>query len=216
MPYYPISIDLADKQCLVVGGGNIAFRKTLGLLRAGAQVSVVAERFSRGFSRLGRRVRRIRRPFRPQDITAALALVIGATDSLEVNKAVAIRCAQMRILCNIVDNPVLCSFIVPAVLRRGPLTISVSTGGASPFLSREVRKRIAAGIGPEYTALAVILAGVRKKLRDIVPDPALRNRFWHSFFGVDPAALVRRHGAAYVKAKAFKLLDVTTQDKAAR
>jgi siroheme synthase-like protein len=215
MTYYPISIDLADKPCLVVGGGKIAFRKTLGLLRAGAQVSVVADRFSRDFSRLGRRVRRIRRPFRPQDVTASLALVIGATDSLKVNKTVARRCAQVRILCNIVDNPSLCSFIVPAVLRRGLVTISVSTGGASPFLSREVRKRIAAGIGPEYAALGRILAGVRKKLRDVVPDPALRNRFWHSFFGVGPAALVRRHGAAYVKAKALKLLDAIAEDKVA-
>lgn len=215
MAYYPIAIDLTDKACLVVGGGRVAFRKVLGLLRSGADVTVVADRFSRGFSRLGRRVHRIGRPFRPQDVTASLALVIGATDSLEVNKTIARRCAQARVLCNIVDNPGLCSFIVPAVLRRGPVTISVSTGGASPFLSREVRKRIAADIGPEYAALGIILSSVRKKLRDATPDPALRNRFWHSFFGVDPAALVRRHGAAYVKDKALKLLDAIAEGNAA-
>jgi siroheme synthase-like protein len=207
MAYYSISIDLAGKPCLVVGGGRVAFRKVVGLVRSGATVTVIAKQFIPRFTVLGERVRRVERGFAQGDIVPEYTLVIGATDSLEVNKAVAAACAGARVLCNIVDNPELCGFIVPAVLRRGPVTIAVSTGGASPFLARAIRKRIAENIGPEYGVLGAVLSRLRIVLRRQIKDPGVRARFWESFFALDPVALVRDRGAAHVEARGLDLIE---------
>lgn len=207
MAYYPISIDLAGKPCLVVGGGRVAFRKVVGLVRAGATVTVIAKQFIHKFTVLGERVRYVERGFAEGDVIQEYALVIGATDSLEVNKAVAAACTEARVLCNIVDNPELCGFIVPSVLRRGPVTIAVSTGGASPLLARAIRKRIAENIGPEYGALGAVLSRLRVALRRQIKEPGVRARFWESFFALDPVALVRNRGAARVEAMGLDLIE---------
>jgi siroheme synthase-like protein len=176
-------------------------------LRAGARVTVIAKRFIPRFTMLGERVCRLERCFAEGDVVREFALVIGATDSLDVNMAIAAACAEARVLCNIVDNPELCGFIVPSVLRRGPVTIAVSTGGASPFLARAIRKRIAENIGAEYGALGAVLSRLRVALRQRIKEPGVRARFWESFFAFDPVALVGDRGAAHVEAMGLDLME---------
>jgi siroheme synthase-like protein len=194
MAFYPLFIDLAGKKCLVVGGGEIAFRKVTALVAAGADVTVVADRFTPRLKPLPGKIRLVKRRFRNSDISPSLTLVIGATDSIEVNTAAAYRAKKLRVLCNIVDNPALCSFIVPSVVKRGNVVIAVSTGGGSPYLAKYLKTRISCLVGPEYKTLGTFLAKVRSKLAVTVSDPTLRQKFWQLLFDYDPAKVVRMSG----------------------
>jgi len=154
--YYPLMLKVKGEACLVVGGGAIALQKARALRRAGADVTVVSPRFTPAWARL--RVRRLRRRFRAGDV-AGCVLVIAATDDPGVNRAVAAACRKRSIPVNVVDVPELCSFIVPSILRRGPVVIAVSTGGQSPSLAKALRSlapsRLLA-LGQDYAALSVL------------------------------------------------------------
>src|SRR6188508_23706 len=130
--YYPLMLKVKDEPCLVVGGGAVALQKARALRRAGAAVVAVSPSFSPPFRRLA--VRRLRRRFRAGDV-AGHVLVIAATDSPDVNRAVFAAASARGIPVNVVDVPELCSFIVPAIVRRGPVVVAVSTGGQSPSLA---------------------------------------------------------------------------------
>src|SRR5215831_8641737 len=121
--YYPLMLKVKDEACLVVGGGPVALQKARALRRAGAKVTVVSPDFTPAFRRL--RVRRLPRKFRTGDVPGHI-LVIAATDDPKVNRAVSAACRQRAIPVNVVDVPELCSFIVPSILRRGPVVVAVS------------------------------------------------------------------------------------------
>jgi siroheme synthase-like protein len=191
---YPVMFDVSGRACLVVGGGRVALRKTIALLRAGASVTVVAPDFNPHFSRLENRVTLVRRPFEAGDLTPAYTLVIGATNATDVNKAIYERASALRVPCNIVDCPELCSFIVPAVVRRGDVTIAISTGGRCPRLSRYVKSRVSTAVGPEFAGLASYLAGVRNRIKAAISAPADRAAFWEALFETDPIAFSHEHG----------------------
>jgi precorrin-2 dehydrogenase/sirohydrochlorin ferrochelatase len=139
--YYPIFLDLRGKPVLVVGAGKVALRKTRGLVEAGAQVTVVAPRWESAFESMPVRLRR--RRFRATDVAGA-ALVFTATDSRDVNRAVARAARRRGIPVNVADACEECDFILPARVRRGNLQIAVSTGGESPRLAAEIRRRLEA------------------------------------------------------------------------
>ena len=165
MPFYPAFFDLKNKDCLVVGGGTLAFHKAQALLRCGARVTVTAPRLAPGFKRRQGMILR-RRPFRASDLAGARRpwLVVAATDNAETNRRVSALCARRRVWVNVVDRPALCSFILPAVARRGRLTLAVSTGGASPALAKYVGARLKRWVGPEYGLMADVLARWRAAL----------------------------------------------------
>jgi siroheme synthase-like protein len=192
--FYPVMFDVSARACLIVGGGRVALRKTIALLRAGASVTVVSPDFNPHFSRLNGRITLVMRPFEADDLTPAYALVIGATDASTVNRAIYERASALRVPCNIVDCPALCSFIVPAVVRRGDVTIAISTGGRCPRLSRYVKSRVAAAVGPEFAGLASHLAGVRNRIMSAMSAPADRAAFWEALFETDPLAYSQHHG----------------------
>jgi len=205
--FYPIMLDISARECLVVGGGRVALRKVIALLRAGASVTAVAPEFNPHFSHLGGRITLVRRSFNADDCTPSHALVIGATDSPEVNKAVYERALALRIPCNIVDCPELCSFIVPAIVRRGDVTIAVSTGGRCPRLSRYVKSRVAAAVGPEFAGLSSYLADVRVRVRSAISDLRGRAAFWEAVFATDPCEDLRRHGWPALRERIEQLID---------
>lgn len=163
MGFYPAFLNLSGKHCLVVGGGRLALHKTEDLRTAGARVTVVSPRLDPGFGRLND-VRLIRRAFRPSDLILGPWLVVAATDDEKLHARIARLCRARRIWANVVDRPALCDFIVPSVVRRGPVTFAVSTGGLSPavakFLGADLRRRY----GPEVGRLAAVLKGVRAEL----------------------------------------------------
>lgn len=194
MSFYPVMLDLCGKDCLVVGGGKVALRKVTGLLRADALVTVVASHFNPHFSLLAKRITMVTRSFSENDIQKKYTLIIGATDTPAINTAISRKAAELGIPCNIVDQPELCSFIVPAIVNRGNITIAVSTNATSPRLSRYIKKKIADIIGTEYTQLASYMAEIRILVRSLLPDPQYRYLFWKELFEVDPMEFIQQYG----------------------
>ncbi len=157
--WYVACLDLEGADVLVVGGGLVGLEKTRGLLEAGARVTVVSPSVVPELECLP--VELVRRPFEPGDV-AGRRLVLATTSVPEVNRAIFAAADEHGIFCNVADVPELCSFILPAIHREGPITVAVSTGGASPALAQWLRARIAEVIGPEH-------AQVARQLRELRP-----------------------------------------------
>jgi len=156
--YYVACLDLEGRGCLVVGGGPVALEKASGLLECGARVTVVAPVISPGLRELPVELRE--REYEPGDLEGRF-LVVAATADTELNRRVHAGAEARSLLVNVVDVPELCSFILPAVHREGPLAIAVSTGGASPALAQRIRRELATRYGAEYAELARTLRALR-------------------------------------------------------
>jgi precorrin-2 dehydrogenase / sirohydrochlorin ferrochelatase len=169
--YYMACLDLRGRDCLVVGGGRVATEKIHGLLDCEARVTVVAPQVDDALRKLP--VRIVGRAFRPDD-AAGRFLVIAATSERAVNAEV----AGSAGLCNVADDPELCSFILPAIVRRDPIVVGVSTGGASPALAQRIRRDVADLIGPEHVELARRLAVLRPWAKRELPTYAARRDFF--------------------------------------
>lgn len=165
MNCFPIMLRLEGRACVVVGAGRIAAAKAAGLLRHGAEVVVVAPnavRWIREKARAGKLVWR-RRTFSSRDLRGAF-LVVAATDSVASNHAAFCACQARGVLCNVVDDPEHCDFFYPAVVRRGPLQIAVSTNGNSPALAARLRKELERQFGPEWGAFVEHIGKLRQQL----------------------------------------------------
>jgi siroheme synthase-like protein len=170
---YPVFLELRGRACVVVGGGAIAERKVAGLRKAGALVTVVAPSLTRGLATLARtgRIRHVARAFRPDDLADA-HLAVAAVNDRQVSAEISAEARQRRVWLNAADEPERCDFILPAVLRRGPLTIAVASGGTSPALSRVVRDWLEAELPADLSLLAAATASVRRRLRASGRSPA--------------------------------------------
>ncbi len=180
---YPIFADLTGRPVLVVGGGTVAVRKVGTLHAAGARVTVVALHARREIGELaaGGDVELLERAFEPADLDGKW-LVVAATDDRELNGRIFREASARRILCNVVDLPDLCTFHVPAVVRRGLLQIAVSTGGASPAMARRIRERLEGEFGTEYGPLLEALLDLRSHLKAKHPeDQEQRRQLLESF-----------------------------------
>jgi precorrin-2 dehydrogenase/sirohydrochlorin ferrochelatase len=176
MNYYPIFLDLRGRPCLVVGGGEIATRKVEGLIGAAASVTVISPEASEMIRQHAQsnRLRHIKRSYRDGDLKGYF-LAFAATGVAEVDARIACEAGTQGVLLNVVDRPVLCNFITPAVVQRGDLSIAVSTGGKCPGFAKRVKQKIEALIHPEYgIALAAIAAQRRALMRDPWNDEVKR------------------------------------------
>lgn len=167
MGCYPLFLELAGRACVVIGGGAVAERKVEGLLQVEASVTVISPTLSDRLEawKTEGRIRHLRRDYGPGDL-AGSQLAFVATDDGEVNAAVAREGRERGVWVNAADDPAHCDFILPSVLRRGPLAVAVATGGSSPALSRAVREELEAYFTPDYTVLAEIAAEVRRDLKE--------------------------------------------------
>ena len=186
MAYYPIMVEVEDREVVVVGGGEVAARKVQGLVEAGARVRVVApevcERIARAVHQGA--VEWVAKRFEPSDLAGAV-LAVSAADSEEVNRAVAVAARDRGVLVNVVDRPQLCSFIVPSVLRRGRLVLAVSTSGASPAVAARLRRQLEEFIGPHWEEYLELLARVRGWVLKNVPAGSRREQLLKAL--ADPA-----------------------------
>jgi precorrin-2 dehydrogenase/sirohydrochlorin ferrochelatase len=165
MPLFPILVKLKARKCVVVGAGQIAAAKAAGLMRSGARVVVIGPRaveWIQSRARAGKLAWR-RRRFVAADVGHAF-LVIAATDSSATNDAVFRACTARGVLCNVVDDPERCDFFYPAVVRRGPLQIAISTGGRSPALARRLRIELERQFGPEHGAWVEHVGRIRREI----------------------------------------------------
>jgi len=178
MDFLPTFMVIRDRPCLVVGGGEVAARKAAVLLQAGGRVTVVSPTLGPTLTELQTTGQINHRPgaFSPDDLNGPI-LVIAATNDKRVNHQVSQLCQARRLPVNVVDQPALCSFIMPAIIDRSPVLIAVSTGGAAPVLARLIRGRLESLIPATYGRLATLAARFREKVQQHIPA-SRRRAFW--------------------------------------
>jgi len=175
---YPITLDLKGKPVLIIGAGNVGERKIMSVYNAGAEITVISEQYGEPVKKLARdgKIRLVERSYQPGDCRGYF-MVIGSTGSNAVNAVISQECTSLGILVNIVNQPELCNFYVPAVIKRGDFQIAVSTGAKSPALAREIRKELEEQYGEEYGRLTHRLGVIRKELKQkYSSDPAELSR----------------------------------------
>jgi len=178
MDFFPVFFDIKNKPCLVVGGGEVATRKGGMLMQSGGRITVVAPELTDTLKELADagKITHIAEKFRPEHLGVAV-LVIAATNDRAANEQVSVAAKQLRIPVNVVDNPDLCSFIMPSVIDRSPLVIAISSGGTSPVLARVIRAKLETFIPAAYGRLAHFAASFRDQVKDKIL-PAKRRIFW--------------------------------------
>jgi len=179
--FYPVFIDIENRPVLVVGGGTVAERKVESLLEAGALVTVVSPEVTVPLQQhaSSRRINLRQRAFVSSDIDGA-SLVVSATDDPETQVEVASIATSKNILVNTVDKPDLCTFIVPAILRRGDVTVAISTSGKSPSLAAELRARLDRVLTEDVARTASVLGAVRHEVHERFADIDDRKRVFDS------------------------------------
>lgn len=162
MNYYPIFLDVRSRICVIVGGGEVAWRKARRLLDCGALVTVVSRQLGDGLRDMKRAgiIQHIPADYEPGSLAGAF-LVVGATDRHEVNEKIALDAVEKGLLVNIVDDPARSNFILPSLVEQGDLAVSISTGGKSPALARKLKEELSLHFGPEYAILLNILGWLR-------------------------------------------------------
>jgi len=178
--YYPVYIELRDQPCVVIGGGKIAEGKVYGLLAVQAKVTVIAPELSSHLNNLAeqKQITYISRKYQPGDLAGAF-MVICATDQAEINHQVWQEATANHQLVNVVDDTPRCNFIAPSILRKGDLTIAISTSGKAPALAVRLKERFQRELGPEYERFLELAGELREPLARHVPDFETRKALWY-------------------------------------
>ena len=170
--FFPVFLNLKNKLCIVIGGGKVAERKVENLLTSQAKVKVISPEVTFKLKKLAEegKIEWERRGYKKGDLDSAW-LVIAATDNPEIQKEIFKEAEEKRIFCNVVDVPELCSFIVPSTIRRGLLTIAISTSGVSPAVARRLRETLEEIIGEEYVLYLKLMKDLRKQILKLNLSP---------------------------------------------
>jgi len=194
-PFYIACLKLTGRRCVVIGGGDIGLEKVEGLLACGGEVTLIAPTAHPELEDLAREgsIRWERRPYAGAEDLEGAFMVIAATDDSEVNIGVFDDAEKRAMLVNVVDVPPLCNFILPAIVRTGPLAIAISTAGASPALAKRMKRQVSELFGEEYARLAVILNDARGWAKGTLPTYQDRKEFFEGIVNgdPDPIALLR-------------------------
>ena len=194
-PFYIACLKLTGRRCLVVGGGDVGLEKVEGLLACDGDVTLVAPDAIEPLRELAEEgsIRWERREYRAEDLERTF-IVIAATSDTDVNIAVYEDAERRAMLVNVVDVPPLCNFILPAIIRSGPLAIAISTAGASPALAKRIRDEIAEEYGEPYARLAILLNEVRGWAKGTLPTYQDRKVFFEGIVNgePDPVELLRQ------------------------
>ncbi len=200
MAYYPIFLEMEGRSCLVIGGGKEAQRKVTGLMTAGGRVTVIAPKMTRDLQAMlaAGEIEYIQREYQDGDVEGYEVCMI-ATDDGAVNSDVAAEGKRRGVWVNATDDTKNCDFILPAVIRRGSITLAASTGGTSPALARRLREELEAYLTEEMPALADLLGDVRGDLRSrgIVPDAEV----WQEAIDEDLRVLLAQRKYRQAKAR---------------
>jgi precorrin-2 dehydrogenase/sirohydrochlorin ferrochelatase len=200
--YYPVFLNLQGRKCLVVGGGQVALRKSRALLEHGADLTVISPRLCAGLRRLlnDGRIKVINRTYGPGDMKS-VDIAIVATSSRAVNQGAAAEAKKRGVPVNVVDDPLLSDFIVPAIMRRGSLAIAVSTSGKSPALARKIRDRLEGEFGKEYASLVLLIEEARHQVKR--QGLKVSSRDWQETIDLDSMIALIRKGRGAEAGKAM-------------
>ena len=192
MRYYPIQLDIQNRNCLVVGGGGVGTRKVINLLKCGAKVTVISPVVSEQLKRLtdAAQLTLETRPYRSADLDG-MFLVIGATDDESLNRQISSDAEARNTLCNIADRPEVCNFILPSIVRRDDLVITISTSGRSPALAKKMRKTLESQFGEEYGTFLRLMGAIRNKLLSQAHEPEVHKPLFEQLINSDLIELIR-------------------------
>ncbi|HYG65217.1 MAG TPA: bifunctional precorrin-2 dehydrogenase/sirohydrochlorin ferrochelatase [Thermoanaerobaculia bacterium] len=216
MPYYPVYLDLAGRACAVIGGGHLAEEKVRGLLAAGAMVRVVAPELTPGLAELAAAggIDHLPRAFEPGDLDGVF-LAFTAGEAPATVEAVWDEARRAKVLLNTVDDVPHCDFIMPSILRRGDLTIAISTAGRAPALAVRLRECLEGVVGPEHARFLELAGAVRAPLARRWPDFATRRELWYRLVDSDVLALLRQGDEEAAVARFHEIMDVTPAEAVA-
>lgn len=211
MKYYPAFINLKNKKAVVVGGGKVAERKVRSLVRAGANVKVISPDITKPLEKLREngKLRHLHRKYVKRDLKNAF-IVIAATSSAETNTKIA---GESENLVNIVNTPSEGNYIVPSIVNRGPLTIAISTEGASPAVSKTIRKEVEKHYRKEFTDYMRFLEVMREKAVAEITDSNRRRKFLKSLASEELFHIVRNQGFGAASEIISKSFDSVTNRK---
>lgn len=211
MKCLPINIDITGRKVLVVGGGTVACRKVKTLQEYGADVTVVSPHICKPLARL-KHIRFVRRRYRKGDIRG-VCLIVGATDSVDTNGRIHEHAVDAGIPVNIVDQPNFCTFIFPAIVSRGDLSVAISTGGASPALAKEIRKSLETTIGPEFEKHVELLREMRALVLGSTLDAHARSTLLKELAGAKIRKTIKTHGIQRGRELAKRLLATALRNR---
>jgi len=207
MRYYPIHLDIQNRNCLVVGGGQVGTRKVNTLLNCGAKVTVVSPEISERLQNLAETTPLTlkSRPYRSADLEGVF-LVIGATDDETLNQQISSDAEGRNTLCNIADRPAVCNFILPSIVQRDDLVITVSTSGRSPALAKKLRKTLECQFGPEYGDFLQLLGAIRKKLLSQAHEPEVHKPLFEQLINSNLIEMIQENKIKDIDALLFNIL----------
>jgi len=194
MKYYPVNLDIRNRDCLVVGGGGVGTRKVKTLVECGATVTVVSPQASAKLERMAADglITLETRAYRSTDIEDKF-LVIGATDDETLNRQIHADAEARNTLCNIADRPEICNFILPAIVNRGDLVLAVSTSGKSPAYAKKVRKELEKQFGAEYEPFLRLMGAIRERLLCEKHEPEAHKPLFEKMINAGLLDLVREN-----------------------
>ena len=206
MKYYPVNLDIRNRDCLVVGGGAVGTRKVNTLLECGARVTVVSPDPTSHLKELdttGSIVLK-ERPYRSEDIDS-MFLVIGATDDEDLNRKISNDAERIGTLCNIADRPEVCNFILPAIISRGDLMITISTSGKSPALAKKLRQQLEILFGEEYADFLGLMGAIRGKLLSQAHEPEANKDLFNQLIDRDLIGLIKANKTKEINRLLFEV-----------
>lgn len=207
MRYYPINLDIKNRNVLVVGGGGVGSRKVKTLLSCGARVTVVSREVSAQLQALAAsgEIRLEQRSYQSDDLDD-MFLVIGATNDEKLNRQISSDAEQLNTLCNIADRPEVCNFILPSIVHRDDLVITISTSGKSPALAKKLRKDLEKQFGEEYGKLLRLMGTIRKKLLRQAHEPEAHKPIFEQLINSDLIGMIQENKLEDINALLFDIL----------
>ena len=207
MKYYPVHLDINNRNCLVVGGGSVGTRKVKTLINCGARVKVISLTVSQQLRELAASgdIILAERSYQSEDLKAVF-LVIGATDDDKLNKQISNDADRLNTLCNIADRPEVCNFILPSIVHRDDLVITISTSGKSPALAKKLRQALENQFGEEYGTLLHLMGAIRKKLLQQAHEPEAHKPLFEQLINSDLIVMIQAGKTEEIDTLLFDIL----------
>jgi precorrin-2 dehydrogenase/sirohydrochlorin ferrochelatase len=207
MRYYPVHLDINNRNVLVVGGGSVGTRKVKTLLNCGARVTAVSPEVSQQLRELAASGNIIlaERSYQSEDLNGVF-LVIGATDDEKLNQQISRDADRLNTLCNIADRPEACNFILPSIVQRDDLVITISTSGKSPALAKKLRQALENQFGEEYGTLLQLMGAIRKKLLQQAHKPEAHKPLFEQLINSDLIVMIQAGKTEEIDALLFDIL----------
>lgn len=207
MKYYPINLDVTNRECLVVGAGSVGTRKVKTLTGCGATVTVVSPFVSEDVLSLEKEKLVIikKREYEENDLHG-MFLVVGATGDESVNRTISMDAHRLNMLCNIADLPEACNFILPAIVERGDLLLAISTSGKSPAFAKKLRKDLEKKFGEEYALFLTLMGNIRSKLLSEKHEPEAHKHLFEKVIENGLLDLIEKKQIDEINALLFEIL----------